>query len=116
MSADVRFSGPPHLLALIWASYAFAVGRVSGKVFEKNHWLSIVVALAMQWFWSPRRWRSRGGPPGCGGHATLVDLGRLCDPRVSKNLRSGHHTWSLAWRSGGGAPTTCGISAMFTNS
>jgi membrane-associated protein len=31
----------------IWASYAFAVGRVSGKVFVKNHWLSIAVALAI---------------------------------------------------------------------
>jgi membrane-associated protein len=35
------------LAGLIWASYAFAVGRVSGKVFEKNHWLSVVVALAI---------------------------------------------------------------------
>jgi len=35
------------LACVIWASYAFAVGRLSGKVFEENHWLGIVVALAI---------------------------------------------------------------------
>jgi membrane-associated protein len=41
------FLWPTALAGGIWASYAFALGRVSGKVFEKNHWLSIAVALAI---------------------------------------------------------------------
>lgn len=35
------------LAGVIWASYAFFIGRISGKTFERNPWLSLVVALGV---------------------------------------------------------------------
>jgi membrane protein DedA with SNARE-associated domain len=41
-----RFRAATALAAGIWASYAFAIGRLGGKAFEQRPWAGLVLALA----------------------------------------------------------------------
>lgn len=42
-----RFAGVSAISGAIWASYAFAIGRVGGRTFSDKPWLGLVVALGL---------------------------------------------------------------------
>lgn len=42
-----RFLAGTALAAIIWASYAFLIGRLGGKVFEDKPWIGLLMALGI---------------------------------------------------------------------
>jgi membrane protein DedA with SNARE-associated domain len=42
-----RFAAATGCAAVIWASYAFLIGRLGGRVFEDRPWLGLLLALAL---------------------------------------------------------------------
>lgn len=56
------------LAAVLWASYAFFVGRLGGKAFEHRPWIGLVLALAIAL-----------------GVSAVIDVGR----RLHRHLRGG---------------------------
>lgn len=63
-----RFVAATACAAIIWASYAFFLGRLGGKVFESREWLGLLLALGLAlavsalieaarrlWHWRTRR-------------------------------------------------------------
>ncbi len=46
------FAGATALAGVLWASYAFALGRLGGKAFESKPWAGLLLALGMALFLS----------------------------------------------------------------
>ncbi len=61
-----RFAGATAVAALIWANYAFWIGRLGGATFEDSSWKALVLAFAV-----------------AAGIAGLVELGRRLRRRLA---------------------------------
>ena len=56
-----RFAAATAVAAVIWALYAFFIGRIGGQAFEDNPWAGLVIAFAASVAISAER--DRGHPP-----------------------------------------------------
>jgi len=83
-----RFTGATACAGVVWASYAFFLGRLGGKAFEHQAWIGLLLALGVAatvsvlieaarraWRWhTGRRHRTpaAGGPPAAVGYGKTV--------------------------------------------
>ena len=105
-----RFVVATAVAAVIWASYAFLIGRLGGKAFEDKPWLGLLLALGVTvvisaaievarraWAWHVRRSRSgdSGSPEG---------VHTICTP-AAPGLHPARLSWSQHQAGGRGGQT-----------
>ncbi len=76
-----RFVAATAVAAIIWALYAFFIGRIGGRAFEDNPWAGLAIALGGSIAISTlieviRRLRNRGRAPAGAGHTEPVTASR----------------------------------------
>ena len=94
-----RFIIATAIAGVIWACYAFFIGRLGGKAFEDRQWVGLLLALGLTivisvlieaarraWVWrrsrqERARTRERTRPPGARGHVTGPATLRVTEQR-----------------------------------